>query len=86
MVTMETKSAISWVLVPNVSIPNFIHLYTSITELWVIMLLHHFWKCMPCCTVVSMLRLNRMLGCKSSFASFKTGREFPVVNNRAGRL
>ena len=26
MVTMETKSAISWVLVPNISIPNFIHL------------------------------------------------------------
>ena len=47
MVTMETKSAISWVLVPNVSIPNFIHLYTSITELWAIMLLHHFWKRMP---------------------------------------
>ena len=42
MVTMEMKSAISWVLVPNISIPNFVHLYTSITELWAIMLLHHF--------------------------------------------
>ena len=42
MVTMETKSAVSWVLVPNISIPNFIHLYTSITELWAIMLFHHF--------------------------------------------
>ena len=44
MVTMETESALSWVLVPNISIPNFIHLYTSITELWAIMLLHHFGK------------------------------------------
>ena len=29
LITMETKFAISWVLVPNISIPNFIHLYTS---------------------------------------------------------
>ena len=42
MVTIETKSAIIWVLVPNISIPSFIHLYTSITELWAKMLLLHF--------------------------------------------
>ena len=34
--------------------------------------------------IVYVLRLNRTLGCKSGFVSFKAGQEFPMVNKRAG--